>query len=97
MENLLIYFTKDPISQIKFYSLYSECLQNVKLFSFLCISKDHLCISLAGLHDYTPFLAMHVVLNFWESLGEKVIHRYMKTLLNEAGNFVIDSRIHIDF
>lgn len=38
----------------------------------------------AGLHDYTPFLAMHVVLNFWESVGEKVIHRYMKTLLNEA-------------
>lgn len=38
----------------------------------------------AGLHDYSPFLALHTVLNFWESLGENNIQKYMKTLLNQA-------------
>ncbi|KAJ8314776.1 hypothetical protein KUTeg_006926 [Tegillarca granosa] len=31
----------------------------------------------AGLHDYSPFLAMHVVLNFWEGIGSTKIQQYM--------------------
>ena len=36
---------------------------------------------------------MHVALNFWESVGESKIHKYMNTLLNQAGNLTIVSTI----
>ncbi|XP_060085055.1 uncharacterized protein LOC132564420 [Ylistrum balloti] len=38
----------------------------------------------AGLHDYSPFLAMHVNMNFWEDIGNKKIQQYMYTLCRES-------------
>lgn len=40
---------------------------------------------LSGLHDYSPFLALHTVLDFWENIGRDTMLEYMHTLCREAG------------
>ncbi|KAK3606744.1 hypothetical protein CHS0354_036541 [Potamilus streckersoni] len=43
-----------------------------------------------GLHDYSPYLAMHVVLNFWDAVGPEKIKTYMCDLCREAGQLLCE-------
>jgi hypothetical protein len=47
---------------------------------------DQSWIMFVGLHDYSPFLALHTVLDFWEALGEDRVHQYIHGLCRQAGN-----------
>ncbi|OWF37410.1 L-cysteine desulfhydrase-like [Mizuhopecten yessoensis] len=42
----------------------------------------------AGLHDYSPFLAMHVNMNFWKDIGNEKIQQYMYDLCRESCNLL---------
>ncbi|XP_041348753.1 L-cysteine desulfhydrase-like [Gigantopelta aegis] len=44
-----------------------------------------------GLHDYSPFLALHTVLDFWQMLGVGVIQGYMHDLCRQAGGMLAKS------
>ncbi|XP_060551212.1 uncharacterized protein LOC132712792 [Ruditapes philippinarum] len=44
----------------------------------------------AGLHDYSPFLALHTVLDFWEGLGQDRAHQYMHGLCKQAGRMLFE-------
>ena len=44
-----------------------------------------------GLHDYSPFLALHTVLDFWKTFGEDVIQNYMHDLCRQAGDLLTKS------
>ena len=46
-----------------------------------------------GLHDYSPFLAIHSVIDFWESIGCDNILTYMHSLRQNAGMFYIPRRL----
>ena len=35
---------------------------------------------IVGLHDYSPFLALHTVIDFWEAVGVSKIRDYMHNL-----------------
>jgi len=39
----------------------------------------------AGLHDYSPYLALHTVLDFWEAVGPDRARQYMAHLATQAG------------
>ncbi|CAG5130877.1 unnamed protein product [Candidula unifasciata] len=39
----------------------------------------------AGLHDYSPMLSLHTVLDFWLALGPDRIRNYMRETAREAG------------
>lgn len=41
-----------------------------------------------GLHDYSPYLAMHVMMNFWEDIGKERILNYMYDLRKEACKYL---------
>ncbi|XP_052808847.1 uncharacterized protein LOC128237389 [Mya arenaria] len=43
----------------------------------------------AGLHDYSPFLALHTVLDFWETLGVESILNYTHDLAKKAGDMLV--------
>ncbi|KAH3729468.1 hypothetical protein DPMN_055439 [Dreissena polymorpha] len=45
----------------------------------------------AGLHDYSPFLALHTVLDFWESIGPGTIQQYMHGRCRQAGQMLKNS------
>ena len=46
----------------------------------ICISR----LLLSGLHDYSPFLAIHVMINFWDVIGKERILSYMYDLRRKA-------------
>ncbi|XP_048734812.2 uncharacterized protein LOC125650493 isoform X2 [Ostrea edulis] len=37
-----------------------------------------------GLHDYSPYLAIHVMINFWDDIGKERVFNYMYTLRRKA-------------
>lgn len=39
-----------------------------------------------GLHDYSPFLALHTVLDFWHAVGPEVIRNYMYETAKHAAH-----------
>ncbi|RUS72039.1 hypothetical protein EGW08_020203 [Elysia chlorotica] len=43
----------------------------------------------AGLHDYSPLLALHTVLDFWEALTPSAIRKYIQQLLKDATDLLI--------
>ncbi|XP_071135733.1 uncharacterized protein [Mytilus edulis] len=43
----------------------------------------------AGLHDYSPFLTLHTVLDFWDSVGPSKIRQYMYGLCKKACNLLL--------
>lgn len=43
----------------------------------------------AGLHDYSPFLALHTVIDFWESVGPSKIRQYMYGLCKKACHLLV--------
>ncbi|XP_062612086.1 uncharacterized protein LOC134273885, partial [Saccostrea cucullata] len=42
-----------------------------------------------GLHDYSPYLAIHVMINFWEAAGKEKILNYMHHLRKEASDVLM--------
>ncbi|XP_067675392.1 uncharacterized protein [Haliotis asinina] len=42
----------------------------------------------AGLHDYSPFLSLHTLLDFWKTVGEERIQTYMYKLIRGAANLL---------
>ncbi|XP_045197118.2 uncharacterized protein LOC123551905 [Mercenaria mercenaria] len=44
----------------------------------------------AGLHDYSPFLALHTVLDFWEIVGQDKIYNYIHALSRQAGRMLCE-------
>ncbi|GFN77488.1 isopenicillin n epimerase [Plakobranchus ocellatus] len=42
-----------------------------------------------GLHDYSPVLALHTVLDFWETMTPTAIRSYISQLLKDATDFLI--------
>ncbi|CAG2226956.1 unnamed protein product [Mytilus edulis] len=42
-----------------------------------------------GLHDYSPFLALHTVIDFWDSVGPSKIRQYMYGLCKKACNLLL--------
>jgi hypothetical protein len=42
-------------------------------------------LSIPGLRDYSPFLALHTNLNFYKTIGPENIFKRMLTLASEAG------------
>mgnify|MGYP000327285162 CR=1 FL=1 len=55
----------------------------------LCITGVSLvcvCVCVCtGLHDYSPFLALHTVLDFWQNIGQDAILEYTHGLCRQAG------------
>lgn len=43
----------------------------------------------AGLHDYSPFLALHTVIDFWEAVGVSKIRDYMHNLFLKSCDILI--------
>ncbi|VDI67180.1 Hypothetical predicted protein [Mytilus galloprovincialis] len=41
------------------------------------------------LHDYSPFLALHTVIDFWDSVGPSKIRQYMYGLCKKACNLLL--------
>ena len=39
----------------------------------------------SGLHDYSPYLALHTVIDFWNTVGCDKIRGYMYQLTRQAG------------
>ncbi|XP_052087446.1 uncharacterized protein LOC127724505 [Mytilus californianus] len=44
----------------------------------------------AGLHDYSPFLALHTVIDFWESVGPSKIRQHMYGLCKKACHLLME-------
>lgn len=44
---------------------------------------------LTGLRDYTAYLSLHAVLNFWEAVGPKTIRNHNNSLLKEAAKLLM--------
>ena len=40
-----------------------------------------------GLRDYSPFLSLHTVLDFWQSVGVQRIREYVYQLCRDAGMY----------
>ncbi|KAK2169509.1 hypothetical protein LSH36_9g09038 [Paralvinella palmiformis] len=47
--------------------------------------------SWTGLHDYSPFLALHTALDFWISLKPATIRKYMHTLAKQVGDMLAET------
>ncbi|BFZ25298.1 hypothetical protein BsWGS_28337 [Bradybaena similaris] len=45
----------------------------------------------AGLHDYSPMLSLHTVLDFWLTLGPDHIRNYMRETAREGARLLADS------
>ncbi|XP_071114879.1 uncharacterized protein [Haliotis cracherodii] len=45
----------------------------------------------AGLHDYSPFLSLHTLLDFWLSVGVNRIQHYIYRLVTDAANLLTTS------
>ncbi|XP_025097548.1 probable L-cysteine desulfhydrase, chloroplastic isoform X2 [Pomacea canaliculata] len=45
----------------------------------------------SGLKDYSPFLALHTVLDFWHAAGPDSIHRYMRRMSSHAADVLLSS------
>nr|XP_022333506.1 probable L-cysteine desulfhydrase, chloroplastic [Crassostrea virginica] len=43
-----------------------------------------------GLHDYSPFLAIHVMINFWDVIGKERILSYMYDLRRKACELLVN-------
>ena len=42
-----------------------------------------------GLRDYTAFLALHTVIDFWEGAGANTLRKYMCDLAKQAGRSML--------
>ena len=47
-----------------------------------------------GLHDYSPYLALHTVLDFWEAVGHDRARQYMEHLATQAGIILNEKMIN---
>lgn len=45
------------------------------------------CYYILGMHDYSPFLAMHTLIDFWTAVGPDKIRKYIYDLVRQAGRF----------
>ena len=43
---------------------------------------------LPGLHDYSPLLALHTVLDFWEAITPSAVRKYIQVLLKDASEYI---------
>ena len=67
----------------------------VSLLSHICVTRPqwvkvicdwiYIMFFVPGLKDYSPWLALTTVLDFWQSVGPERIRTYIRTLTRDAG------------
>ena len=54
------------------------------------LNIPHTVTFIAGLHDYSPFLVLPILIEFWRKVGTEKIREYIHGLCRDAGTrFII--------